>query len=440
MKKLIIHFIQNPIFLQRLTQGFCGVLTIYFVTHYLNVQIQGWYYTFTAIAAIYTLFDMGLSVVLVQMSAHIFSRVKWLSNGMVDGQLALSFVRLCQHSARFYAKLSVLYLLIVGLFGFVFFSHKSSDLFDDPYGWLFPWCSIVIFTSLNILTLPYLALIEGSGKINEVYHVRIVQNLLGSLFLWGGLALGYQLWALSMLPMISFIVVLVWLIYVKRDLLIVSLVSGNDGFQWREEVWPLQWRVGLSWLAGYLLMQIYTPILFHFDSAEVAGQMGLSLTIANMLGLIAQSWIALKIPDMGRSVANKDWGEVDAVFKYVFFRSLLIYLAGAILLTSLIIILNLITNFGQRVLPITSFIGLLFVVFVNHVNGAFAAHLRSYKKEPLVFISVISTLITIPAALYGASVLSAMGVVAAILIVQIIFTFPVTFYFWMKLNREWRLD
>jgi hypothetical protein len=53
-------------------------------------------------------------------------------------------------------------------------------------------------------------------------------------------------------------------------------------------------------------MQIYTPILFHYQSANVAGQMGLSLAIANMLGLLAQSWIALRVPTMAMTVGHKD--------------------------------------------------------------------------------------------------------------------------------------
>ena len=425
--------------MQRFIQGILGVGTIFLVVHKLSQDQQGWYFTFSSIAAVYTIFDLGLSVVLVQLSAHLFSRLKWLDRGNFEGVMTKQFAKLAHQSVRFYLQLALFYLIIVGLLGIVFFSHKETHLALSSE-WVIPWISLVFFTALNVLTLPFIALIEGSGRVSEVYHLRTIQSLLGSLFLWMALIFGYQLWALSMLPLISFLVVLIWLIYSKPVFLKTAFSKGVQDFHWKEEVWPLQWRVGLSWFAGYLLTQIYTPILFHFDGPKVAGQMGLSLTIANMLGLLAQSWIARRVPDMGKSVANKDWEKFDRMFKHDFKLSLLMYLLGGFLLCVLVILINDFSHYGERVLPILPFIGLLAVVLVNHITGALASHLRSYKKEPLVFISLISTLVTIPIALYGASEFSVNGVVAAILLVQLVFTLPVTIFYWFKFNREWRVD
>lgn len=426
----------NPVFLQRLIQGALGLITLLFVTSFVSVELQGWYYTFSSLAAIYTIFDLGLSAVLVQLTSHIFSKVKWLPRGGVTGKGVDEFNSLLHQSVTFYIGLASLYLLIVTPVGVFFFSFKEPVIID----WFLPWISLVTFTACNIFSLPFIALVEGSGRINDVYHLRIIQNILGSVFLWGALTFGYKLWALSMLPAVSFIIVLIWLIFLKPTFLMSSFYKRTGRVAWKEQVWPLQWRVGLSWLAGYLLTQIYTPILFHYDSPKVAGQMGLSLTIANMLGLLAQSWIARRVPDMGKSVANKDWEVFDKVFKHDFYVSLLMYLVGSALLISLVLVLNYATHYGERILPIIPFVGLLMVVLINHIAGAFASHLRAYKKEPLVFVTLISTLVTIPIALFGASEFSALGVIAAILLVQITFTLPVTVYCWLKFNREWRID
>jgi len=435
----IFRAFANPVFLQRLTQAFTGLITLILVVRYLSLDLQGWYYTFSSIASVYTLFDLGLSVVLVQISAHLFSRVKWLDRGSLGGPLASQFLKLTQQSLRLYARLAFLYFLIIGTLGAFFFLYEDSSLNDSLHEWMFPWVVLLIFTAVNVLTLPFIALVEGSGNIKEVYFLRIIQNVLGSLCLWLALVFGLKLWALAILSGVNFFIVLGWLIYLKPDFLKISLAKCEGDFHWKAEVWPLQWRVGLSWLAGYLLTQIYTPILFHYDSPKVAGQMGLSLTVANMLGLLAQSWIARRVPDMGKSVANKDWESFDRIFKHDFCSSLLVYLVGSFLLILLVAALNHLTHYSQRILPIVPFAGLLMVVFVNHITGALTSHLRSYKKEPLVFVALISTLVTIPIALYGASEFSALGVVGAILIVQITFTLPMTVYYWLKFNREWRV-
>jgi hypothetical protein len=427
------------IFLQRLWQALSGLITIFLLIHFLTPIQQGWYYSFLSLAALYTLLDLGLSVVLVQFSAHLFINMKWLDKGQVAGEGREQFLSLTGQSLRLYLFLGLMFCFLMIPAGMIFFEGKDSEALLKG-NWQMSWIFLVIVTAINILVLPFLALVEGSGRIFEVYGLRLLQGVLGSMACWAVLSVGGALWAASMIPLVGFLVGFTWLFVHRPNLLFDAWSIGGKHIQWSHEVWPLQWRIGLSWLSGYFLTQIYTPILFYYQNAEVAGQMGLSLTIANMLGLLAHSWIAVKIPDMGKMVAIKDWEKFDTVFKCVFFRSLLVYLGGAILLTLLLVTLNRISDFGERVLPITSFIGLLFIIFGNHINGAFAAHLRSYKKEPLVLISIISTLITIPIALYGAWKYSALGVVVSILLVQIVFTLPVTFYFWLRLNREWRLN
>jgi len=173
---------------------------------------------------------------------------------------------------------------------------------------------LIVATGANILMLPFLALVEGSGQVGEVYGLRLLQGVLGSIACWVLLIMDGGLWAASMAPFVGFFVGFIWLAARKPRFLLNSFGSENKLIRWTHEIWPLQWRVGLSWISGYLLTQIYTPILFNFQNAVVAGQMGLSLTIANMLGLLAQSWIAHRVPQMAKAASRRDWGLLDRVF------------------------------------------------------------------------------------------------------------------------------
>lgn len=38
--------------------------------------------------------------------------------------------------------------------------------------------------------------------------------------------------------------------------------TGDFRVSWKTEIWPLQWRIALSWLSGYFIFQLFTPILF----------------------------------------------------------------------------------------------------------------------------------------------------------------------------------
>lgn len=425
------------IFAQRLWQALSGLVTILLITHFLTPIQQGWYYSFLSLAALYTLFDLGLSVVLVQFSAHLFINMKWLHKGHVAGESKEQFLSLVGQSLRLYLLLGLVFCLLMIPAGMIFFGGKDSEamLRSD---WQWPWICLVIATAANILALPFLALVEGSGRVGEVYGLRLLQGVLGSMACWAVLSIGGGLWASFMIPFVGFFVALAWLIFHRPGLLHNTWRIGGRRIQWSHEIWPLQWRIGLSWLSGYFLTQIYTPILFYYQGAEVAGKMGLSLTIANMLGLLAQSWIARRVPVMAQAAGRQDWGLLDKVFTQDFLVSVLAFIGGALVLGGLHHYLAK-TIYASRVLSFWPFVGLLGVAFFNHIIGALAAQLRSFRKEPLVWVSLAGALVTVPVSFWAASRYSAEGVIAAILCIQILFILPVSVHLWRKFNKKWRL-
>lgn len=332
--------------------------------------------------------------------------------------------------------LALLFVVVVTPLGAAFFNYHHT-MHEPSFAWFAPWLTLVAATALSIAFLPFLSLVEGSGRVREVYVVRLLQGIGGSVGCWLVLILDGKLWSTVMVPAMGALVAATWLAVKQPSLLSAAIKPTTPYADWGKEVWPLQWRVGLSWLSGYLLTQIYTPVLFHYQGAIVAGQMGLSLTIANMLGLLAQSWIARHVPAMAKSAAMRDWREMDRLFNKDLMMSTLAYVGGALLLTVSLLWISR-TSYSMRVLPLLPFAGLLAVVLINHVIGCLAAQLRSYKQEPLVWVTVAGTILTAPLAFRAAAAYSAGGIVAAILAVQLTVTFPVSLWLWRLCNTAWR--
>jgi hypothetical protein len=80
----------------------------------------------------------------------------------------------------------------------------------------------------------------------------------------------------------------------------------------------MQWRIALSWVSGYFIFQLFTPVLFAYQGAVVAGQMGMSLSIATALNTLALAWINTKAPMFGLLIARGEFAALDRLF----FRSL----------------------------------------------------------------------------------------------------------------------
>ena len=121
-----MRFDITVIFAQRLWQALSGLVTILLLTHFLTPIQQGWYYSFLSLAALYTLFDLGLSIVLVQFSAHLFINMKWLGKGRVLGESKEQFLSLVGQSLRlcFSGWLFVFLMIPAGL---IFFGEKDSE-------------------------------------------------------------------------------------------------------------------------------------------------------------------------------------------------------------------------------------------------------------------------------------------------------------------------
>jgi O-antigen/teichoic acid export membrane protein len=420
---------------QRVWQGISGLATVFILTNYLSPIEQGWYYAFLSLASFYIIFDFGLSNALIQITSHLFLNQKWLDQGKIKGNKSQKISHLAYQLLKLYLFLFLIFIIVMIPFGFWFFGDKV-----DPsiLNWHTPWIAMVVASGLVMLTLPFTAIYEGSGKVKTVYKIRLIQGILASMISWVFIINGFGLWAPSIFFFTSAAVFVFW--FIKNNSIFINQIflRRPTKVNWVKQIWPLHWRVGMTWVSTYFFTQTLVPILFYTQNTKIAGQMGLSLTVANMLGLLAQSWIAYQTPDMSKAVASKNWRLLDDIFKRNFFISTFVYIASG-LLTVFLYLLFSSTVYIYRLLPLPSFVGLLLIVLLNHIIGCFIMQLRSYKQEPLAKFLFFATIVSLPLMIYCTSSYSEIGLVSATLSIQVIFILPTTLILWKKYNYLWRL-
>ena len=397
------------------------------IAQHMTPEQQGWYYSFLTLTTPY-LFDLGLSNVAMQLAAHDKAR-SILGQGGFQGAY---FRCLIAKMFRWYFLLGVCCVALLLPLGTLFFRTSA------PFSTWFPqWVVLVLITGIGLMTIPYLSIAEGRGRIRDVYVLRLLQGLIGATLCWLVLASGGGLWSVELGPMAGLLVSGIWIF--RQWHWIGPAIRDNDQevFKWRQEIWPLQWRLGLNLLCGYLLTQIYTPILFHFHGGVAAGQMGLSLAIANTVGLIAQSWVARHVPAMGGAAACGDWITLDRLFSRDFAISSAAFLLGASVLCAARLLLTN-SSFDSRVLPQNQFLMLFGVIFVNHVVGCLSAHLRSFRQEPLVWVAIVGVLLAVPIGTVAAQYYSSGGVICTLFVVNVFIELPMAIWLWHRCNREWR--
>ena len=423
------------VFAQRTWQAAAGIVTLVFVAHFLSPVEQGYFYTLVSIAALHMAFDMGLSAILVQFAAREFASVTLGAVGAVEGLAPHRLLALVRLSFRWYGFAAVLFLLVYP----ACVAYLGSVQVVLPYDWRGPWAALVCATAAGFVFLPALAIAEGCGCVVEVYAVRLAQGVGGSLAAWLALALGGGLYAVAMPAGVGAFVAACWLFWRRRGMVVQAFRSMDGSFRWGHEIWPIQWRIGASWLAGYAVVLMHVPLLFRTQGPVVAGQMGVSMTVANMLSLLALSWVTARIPSMATAVSKRDWVQLDHIYWLAFKASCLTFLAGAAGFLVLRFTLDL-TPYGARFLPLAQCAGLLLAMGFYHVSGLFAAYLRAHLREPFLWPSLVGALLTAAAAIWVAPQWGAAGVVTVLIVSNALFFFPVAFFLWFYLRRKWHVE
>lgn len=361
------------------------------VLRFFSPSEQGFYYTFAAILAAQIVFELGMGVVVTQFASHSMAKLSWTSDGTLQGparemQRMRSLVRL---TLRWYGVLGISICCLLGPVGWWFISRSAVD---SDVNWKLPWALLIIAAATNLTIQPLISIFEGCQKIALVAKMRFAQGLIGSVFGWITIIVGGGLFALSAWNIGVIIVTATFLVFICKPFLKQMLMAPktNDAeISWRNEIWPFQWRIALSWISGYFIFQLFVPALFSTHGPVEAGRMGLSLAIASALMGISVAWLNTKVPIFGNLIARGDYESLDRLWKKTATATVVLLCIGsAVLFAISLVIQGWQTELSRRLLPATPLALLLLATVCNFITIAQAAYLRAHKEEPFLILSI----------------------------------------------------
>lgn len=415
---------------QKAWQSLSGFVTALLVTQFLNAGEQGYYYAIGSLLSGYVLLDLGLSGLLVQLSARMFSGLDLGDGGRLGpiGEKRSACLAMLAWSRRWYARASLLVLLLIPV-GFIYFSFARTS--HEEINWQWPWIFIVIAVALSMSTYSPLSIIEGAGRVAEVYWVRFVHYALGALLAWALIVGGNGLYAPAMPALAIAVTTTVWFRLRYRGLLEEGETS--HGFSWRREVWPLQKRVALSWFAGYAYLNAPILIVFYYVGAVSAGQLGLTAVVANVLGSLCASWLTAAVPRMTNLVSFGKDGDSKALFLREFRKALFLMIlsyGAAVLLVMGAGHLSV----AQRLLPPLE-TTLLFAVFtIFHSVGMLSLHFRARGREVLAYPLAFAILLSLIASCLIAPNQGVIGVIVVFFGFFVLICIPAMIIGWKRMH------
>ena len=292
-----------------------------------------------------------------------------------------------------YSIISVIFFMAVSFAGTLFFGRREEYNFME-HG--LPWIILVLSTSIKLTITGFEAALEGAGRVSKVAKKRAISNLIYAASIWLFVLYEFKLMAISLGSLISVIFLSIYYLINYKSFIAqqLSLYYGKNGnknaVSRRYEVWPYQWKIALSWISGYFLYQLFTPVVFSILGPAEAGKLGIALSTVGALSSVVSSWTISKAAQVATIYSSNLTSDVRSTF----YKMLISSISAAIILcisagTQFQIVH---TNFPEMKdkLPDMSVLIILFTgVILNQYVAVTAIFARATKREPFLIPSIM---------------------------------------------------
>jgi hypothetical protein len=418
-----------------------GPVSLVLVTRQFTPSIQGYYYTFSSLVALQSFFELGLYIVIVNVVSHEWTSLRFDEQGRVVGD-ASSLARLAamlRLVGIWYTGVAVAFLLVAGTVGWYFLSTGSSQ--NPDVEWRAPWLCLVAVNAGVLWAMPHKSMLEGSGQIRTVNSYRLAQTVLGNVSSWSVMLLGGGLWTPVALSA-SVLLVDISLLYGFRGYFLTLLDQvPSPGFNWRTEIWPMQWRLAVQGVLFYFAFSTFTPVVFRYFGAPAAGQMGMTWQATSGVMALGSAWIASRVPTFGAMASRRDYAALDPLWRHVTLVATGVTLLGGTAIIGVAEGLSMIGSpIANRLLPVGAIALVVAGTVAGQVIQGIAAYLRAHKQDPMAVSGVITS-IALWALVWGlGSKFGGWGVAIAYASAMWSVSLPLATWIFLRSRREWQKD
>ena len=398
-----------------------AAVTVALILKYMTPVQQGYYTVINPLVNVQIIFELGFSFVILQTASHESAHLTISRDGTITGPAA-EFGRLAsilQKALRWYTSAAVLLLVVLLTGGRYFFLQVSSHS-PQKVDWLGPWVLAAVAASFTFQVDPVFSFLEGCGFVPDVARARLTQFMTGSVLAIATLVTRHGLYAPGAMLMGQALAGGA-AIFRFRHLLgtVLRHKPGVHQTTFRRDIWPLQWRMAVSWVSGYLTIPLFAPMLAHMGAwgPVEAGRMGVSISVAAKIGDVAMAWMNTKSAPFGRLVALRKFGELDERFFRALVQSTAIGAVGAVVVWTGAYLLGIhggkLAHYSERFLSPLGLALILFGFLANTVVSSMAMYLRAHKQEKFMVNSIVGAVYTLPVAWYLGHKFGGLGVAMA---------------------------
>ncbi|MBI1920688.1 MAG: hypothetical protein HYS23_06365 [Geobacter sp.] len=406
-------------------------LTLYLITTFFSKEVQGLYYTFASLLFLQNILELGFGTVMLQFVSHEWAHLRFASTGDVEGdELAAGRLgSLLRLALRWYAGMSLIFFVTVGIFGHFFLGQHKTGI-----DYIAPWWLLCATVSLSFLLLPLRGVLEGSNQVARSQKINLLATILSSSAGWLSIYSGGKLYTLAVTNGMQLLVGCLLVVPACRPFFqLMRLSYGAVDFSWRREFWPQQWRIGTSWMCGFIMYQTFVPFIFQFHGAVAAGKMGATLQIYNNVNTFSQSWNYAAAPQMGIFSARRDFKSLRDLVKKTYLRSSVVCgILSVMAIVTIILMRYLKMPQADRFSDVYSTGLFLATLTLLQITAVQTQAVRFQKKEPFIVISVTCAVLSIISNYVLGKFFGLTGMIAGFSAIMILYQIPACYYVYKK--------
>lgn len=362
-----------------------GLISVLLIPYFLSINEQGIWFLILSFGSIILLFSASQNSIVVIFGAHEFRNLKidklkiLGTNNDIDN--LYSFLLF---SNKFFIR--ILFFLILVVVGFFYFFVDSEDKNYNIAFWLY--IIGLFFYSINFSILSYL---ESFNIVKYSYMLKSSLMLFIILLMIIFLINDFGIYSLSLSFLISMFLSTIYLFYKFRNIIKNSLNNISPFKKNKQKIFLNYFKKNsFSMVSGFLLFQVYTPLVYYYNGSELSGKVGLSIALFTALFAISIAVLQAKIPSVIKLIAIKKYNEAHKIYfnsvKKVFF----IYIIFLILGIYLLFYVDVFNMYKIRVVGITSFYILSISWFLQLVVYILVTYIRCFKRELFIVPTIVS--------------------------------------------------
>ncbi len=367
-----------------------GLATAFYIAASLEAVTQGYYYLFTSLGTLQFIVELGIGVAIIQLAASENARTNVSIKGSYTGSKD-SFSKLnslMRFIIKWFSLGSVVLVILLMLVGTAIINKTNIEPGREVY---FPYYAYCISLALIQLLNGMCSFFEGCGFIKEVALVRLTQAFSNSTLLFALLFYGFGLYAMSVALIVSILlgfVVFFWFFSAIISMFYSSVVEKSISFI--KDIFPFQKKLAASWFFGYLMGQLYVPMIAMNYGPEPAGEFGFLNQLISGISSISILWMTTKFPTACRLYTERRYDDFKALFYKIIVDSYVVYILIMSSLWGGIYFFDDILGVGDRLPSVLSIIKFSFVSLLMHFTFIVSMFFRAKKEEVYIIVTAVA--------------------------------------------------